>query len=371
MQQEQNPIPVENIDWMVDREERITFLQMVQKEFHRDFHSGNHAAEWRLRCRRQANIMNELNKLGKLAMLLAGPLLTTSIDGVIQPLERLSSWRETLDNSPLMYCMSTVQRAQLFGLKSSSWKRLEGSIQSIGHCLCLSVRDLNNPTLLKAANSLKIALVKRALGSDQNLDETISYIKWLGKSCQYVLLRAPCPEPPSNRPILDEEGKLLPFVGQWSFVSQIILSRNRRKKPLTTYQARFLGQMGNAPRALPHPSLEQARADVESTVKAFTSEYHPSAAALDKYRHGITSILEGISQRPPTHSHVSLVSSGKLDASRSQGGGAAILVSHTRKYTDTVLTDEVLMALTNRYDQFGRYLIDPLAVIIAKRLLGY
>jgi hypothetical protein len=129
--------------------------------------------------------------------------------------------------------------------------------------------------------------------------------------------------------------------------------------------------MGNAPRSLPHPSLEQAKADVESTVSAFTSECNPSKEALDKYRNGITSILESLNKRPPTHSHVSLVSSGKLDASRSQGGGAAILVGHTRKYTDTVLTEQVLSDLTGRYDQFGRYLIDPLTNIIAKRLLGY
>jgi hypothetical protein len=270
-----------------------------------------------------------------------------------------------------MFHMTVVQRAQVFGLKHESWNRLEGSIQSMGNCLCLSVKDLNNPLLLKAANSLKIALIKRALGSDSNLDETISYIKWLGKSCQYVLLRAICPEPPGLSPILDSQGTLLPFVGQWSFVSRLVLSRKRRKQPLTTYQARFLGQMGNEPRSLPHPSLEQAKADVESTVRAFTSECHPSKPAMDKYRHGITSILEGINQRPPTHSHVSLVSSGKLDASRSQGGGAAILVAHTRKYTDIVLTERVLLDLTNKFDQFGRLLIDPLTLLIASSLLGY
>jgi hypothetical protein len=129
--------------------------------------------------------------------------------------------------------------------------------------------------------------------------------------------------------------------------------------------------MGNEPRSLPHPSLDQAKADVKSTVSAFTSEYIPSKEALDKYRDGITSILEDVRMEPPKYSHVSLVSSGKLDASRSQGGGAAILVAHTRKYTDIVLTEQVLDDLTNCYDQFGRYLIEPATKEIAVNLLGY
>jgi hypothetical protein len=367
----QNPTPIADIDWFVDRDEKVQFVKMMQKEYHRDFRKGNPAAEWRLRCKRQANIVNELSKLGNLAKLMCGPMLSTYRSGSVIPLERFSSWRDTLDSSPLMYHMNAVQRAQVFGLKPESWTRLEGAIHSLGHCLCLAVKDLDDPSLLEASNSLKIALIKRALGSDRNLDSAISYIKWLGKSCQFALLRAPCPESPDSEYITDSEGTLLPFVGQWSFVSNLILTRQRRKFSITTYQARFLAQMGNEPRSLPHPSLEQAKADVNSTVGAFTSEYHPSKEALDKYRHGIVSILGDVDQTPPTHSHVSLVSSGKLDASRTQGGGAAILVSHTRKYTDTVLTEQVLTDLTDKYDQFGRYLIDPLTMIIAKKLLGY
>lgn len=357
------------VDWMVDREEKLTFVNMMEKEVHRDLRQGNRAAEWRLRCKRQANIMNELGKLGKLAQLLAGPLLVTSTEGTVNLLERHSSWRETLDGSPLAFHLNQVQRAQLIGLRAEPWRRLEGAIQSFGHCLCLAVKDLNNPNILEASNRLKITLIQRALGSDQNLDTSIEYIKWLGKSCQFALLRAIPPESPGV-PITGQNGTLLPFVGQWSFVSDLILSRRRRRKPLTTYQARFLGQIGNAPRSLPHPSLNQAKNDVKSTVEAFTSECHPAKSALDKYREGITSIRNDIGDAKPASVHVSLVSSGKLDASRMKGGGAAILVGHTRKYTDSVLTRELLEKLDGKYDQFGQYLIDPLTMIIARTLLG-
>jgi hypothetical protein len=361
----------EHVDWHIDRDERMTHLQMMQTEYHQDFRGGNRAAEWRLRCKRQANIVSELSKLGRLAVLLAGPLLCASKSGIVEQAERFSSWRETLDNSPVMYFLNKVQRAQFFGLKSESWNRLEGSIQSLGHCLCLAIKNLNNSYVLEACNKLKISLIKRALGSDQNLDNVINYIKWLGKSCQFVLLRAVPQEPPEGTAIIaNENGEILPFIGQWSFVSDLIKNRKRRKKPLTTYQARFLGQMGNTPRALPHPSMEQSKKDVRSSVAAFQSEFKPSKAALDKYRHGITSILQLSKGNPPFHSHVSLVSKGKLDASRTQGGGAAVLVAKTRRYTDQVLTVEILDDLSEKLDQFGQFLIDPLSMLIAKDLLG-
>lgn len=363
---------VDDVDWTVDRGERITFLDMLTKEVERDFRAGNRAAEWRLRCKRQANIINELRKLGPIAELLCGPLLSVcqSGGGGVVHAERFSHFRETLDSSPLMSHMNRVQRGQLFGLKTESWKRLEGAIQSLGHNLCLATKDLYDLSLLAACSDLKVALVIKALGSDWNLDNAISYIKWLTKSCQFCLLRAIPQEPPVD-PIIGKEGNLLPFVGQWSFVSDLILGRSRRRNSLTTKQARFLSQLGNAPRAMPHPSVEQTKVDIKTTVDAFTSEHNPSRAALDKYQKGISSIIEDCGEKKPTSAHVSLVSSGKLEASRLQGGGAAILVARTRQYTDRVLDPELLDRLEEKTDQFGQWLIDPLTMIIARRLLGW
>lgn len=369
----QEGLPVDSIDWHIDREERITFLRMLKSEQKESRLNSNKAAEWRLRCTRQANIMSELHKLGKLAELLAGPLLNAldKTGTTVLTLERHSRWKETLDGSPLMSYANSVQRGQIFGAKPENWYRVEGSIQSLGHCLCLAIRDLNDPDILQSANALKIGLILQAFRTDQSCDLTCKYVKWIGKACQFVFLRAPVPPFEEFDPILDQNGNIAPFSGKLSWISDIILSGGRRKQPLTMVQARCLAQMGNLPRAVPHPSNRQIRDDVEQTVATFQSEYHPSKTALDKYRAGISAIVDDHGRAVHSTAHVSLVTSGKLEAPRSVGGGSLILVGSTRKYTDVHLTQEILESLENKFDQFGAYLVHPATAVLAKRYLGW
>jgi hypothetical protein len=286
-------------------------------------------------------------------------------------LERHSSWRETLDNSPLISNVNNVERAQIFGAKPDNWFRVEGSIQSLGHCLCLAIRDLNDPDVLQSANALKISLIRQAFRTDQSCDLTCKYVKWIGKACQFVFLRAPVPQFEEFDPILDDNGNLAPFTGNLSWISDIILSGSRRRTPLTMVQARCLAQMGNLPRAVPHPSKSQIRDDVRQTVEVFRSEYKPGKPALDKYRTGISAIVDHLGQAVHTTAHVSLNTSAKLEASRSMGGGSLLLVGQTRKYTDVYLTQEILELLEDRFDQFGAYLVHPATAVLAKRYLGW
>jgi hypothetical protein len=356
---------LETIDWQVDREERNTFLKLLRLE------SGSRPAEWRLRIKRQSNIINELGKLGKLAVLSAGPLLLT-YNGSINIPERYSHWRETLEESPMMKYMNSIERAQLLGAKSSNWGRLEKSIQDLGHCLCLALKDLNDHSVLVAFNQLKVSFVKKAFSTDQATDDVILYIKWLGKSCQHVFLRTPCPKNLGNFiPPCGDEGEILPFVGTLKYISDLILSETRRSQGLSYEEARQLSQLGNIPRGLPYPSRNQTKEDVKSTVEVFQTEFHPSKVALDKYKSGLDTIINDYGTALLPKTHVSLTTSGRYDASRSQGGGSVYLVVMTRKYTDRALTLEVIQDLTGKFDQFGDQLLDPITAEIAMKLLGY
>jgi hypothetical protein len=289
---------------------------------------------------------------------------------VIHP-ERFSGWRRTLDESPLVQQLNQVERAQIFGAKPENWKRLEESLQSLGHCLCLGLQDLNDPAVLLSANSLKIKLVKQAFRTDESLDNSIEYIKWIGKSCQFILLRSPVQTFTKIPLIYGLNGEIAPFDGPLRYISDLIQSGERRKFQLSMLQAMCLAQLGNQPRATSHPSKNQIRESISQTVNAFEKPFEPSAAALEEYRQGISSIVDDYGYMAKSHAHVSLVNSGKLEASRSKGGGSLLLVAMTRKYTDRILTPELLDVLSQRFDQFGTPLVNPATAELARKFLGY
>jgi hypothetical protein len=353
------------MDFIVHKEERETLLNLLTRETF--LPKGNKAAEWRLRSKRQANIVSELMKLGPLAVLSAGPLLVTWT-GQLNHLERKTRWRETLEGSPMMQQMDIIQRARLIGAKSNNWTRLEKAIQNLGHNLCLSITDLSDIEVLKSFNTLKVWLVQHAFITDSNCDDSLEYIKWLGKCCQGVFLRTPPSPFEKFDPVLDQDGCLAPFNGPLRYISDMILSYSRRKIPLTYEMARQLSQIGNIPRGLPYPSKEQSKASVKETVETMTSQFSPKPEALETYNRGLSSVINGIRAKP-ARSHVSLLNSGKLESSRRTGGGASVLVIHTRKYTDVVLTEEIIDSLTGKFDQFGLLLIDPTTAELAKSLL--
>jgi hypothetical protein len=357
-----------NLGETVVREERELLLNILNKEYMvQTKHPSQAAAEWRLRKKRENAIFNRLSELGAFAPLACGGLLVTYRQTVLKP-ERFSNWRKTLEESPPFARLNPVQQGQLKGAKTRSWTRLEKGIQALGRMICLSIKDLDDPDLLSSFAELKVWLIGRSFASDKTLDDSLNYIKWLGKSCQYVLLKS-IPQRPEIEPFL-VNGTLAPFTGKLSFMSDLILSFSRRKTPLTYNQARILAQLGNLPRSLPYPSRDMIRQSLKDTVKVFTSEYHPPEEALQRYREGLTTITQDLGFPKENKSHVSLISNGVLEASRKDGGRSAILVQQTKLYTSTELTEEIIDDLTGLFDQFGTYLISPATAALAKQMLG-
>jgi len=249
---------------------------------------------------------------------------------------------------------------------------MEKAIQSLGHCVCLCVRDLNDKDLLKSFNALKVRIYQTAFSTDNATDNSIEYIKWLGKASQHVFLRTPAPLFEKFDPILDDDGHIAPFGGQLSYISDFIKSGKRRRTALSYEQARQLAQIGNVPRALPYPSNEQVKRSIQKTLDVTQTVFKPNAEVLEKYRQALGTIVDDYGYETRTSRvHVSLVNKGKYDISVSQGGGSKLLVMKTREYTDVVLDPEVLDDLDGKFDQFGKYLINPATAALARRYLGY
>jgi len=272
----------------------------------------------------------------------------------------------------MMQKMNFVQRAQLIGAKRLNWSRIEKAIQSLGHCVCLCVRDLNDKELLESFNALKVQLYRTSFSTDNATDNSIEYIKWLGKASQHVFLRTPAPLFEKFDPILDDDGHIAPFGGQLSYISDLIKSGKRRRTALSYEQARQLAQIGNVPRALPYPSNVQVKRSIQKTLEVTQTEFKANPEVLEKYRQALGTIIDDYGYESRTSRiHVSLVNKGKFDIPASQGGGSKLLVMKTRQYTDKVLTPEILDELDGKYDQFGKFLINPATAALARRFLGY
>eukprot|EP01083_Nonionella_stella_P228403 809498_1 len=346
-------------------EARDELLKTLRLE--RDIPNRNRdAAGWRIRKKVQSDIHSELQKLGKLAVLACGSMLVTYSNDRLNYPVRHPGWRQTLEESPLLEDFNDVQRGQIFGAKTQNWTRLEESIRNLGNCLCLAVKDLNDKKILLGFNKLKTHVLKHAFASDRKTDLWIEYLKWLGKSSQYVFLNEPVIL--SEQAVLDEEGCLLPFVGSLSYIGDSILNYRRRREAFTYEEARQLTQIAQIPRGHCYPSREQQKESIKETIETMTSQFTPSEPALDRHRKGLLKVLERIPKRPKT-SHVSINTSGRLEASRSKGGGGPALIRATRSYTDQELDLEAVKPLIGRFDQFGSVILDKATLFIAGRLL--
>jgi len=349
-----------------DVDARQQLLDALGKARYSDANPNRSAAAWRLRVARQRAIISELKKLGDLAVLSGGSLLITYTGGSINLPERYPGWRKTLEESPLMDTMNSVQRAQLIGAKHNNWTRIEEALRNFGNCLCLAVKQLNDKVICEGFNNLKVHILQRAFASDYTTDKYIEYLKWLGKATQFALLneRAEIPD----ETILDKEGHLLPYVGKLSYISDMILSYQVRKEPLTYESCRQLSQMAQVPRSMPYPSKDQARESVKETMAVATSTFKPSLEALNRHRQGLQRSLEHCKLRP-NRTHVSLTTSGRLESSRAHGGGAPHLITATRRYTDQLLDLEAVEPLVGKFDQFGEVILSHATFDLAKVLL--
>jgi hypothetical protein len=326
---------------------------------------GNPAAEWRLRIKRQRAIDERLHKMGPLAALSGSSLLVLLEGTQVKKLERSSNWRSTLEESTLYQTLDPVKQGQLKGARSEPYRRIEESIQLLGEMICLVVSDLRDFSLLSAFNTFKIRCASFAFASDSTNDQTVEKIKWLGKACQAVLLGSKIPEEPESKLSFWEGDRLLPFVGELAYISDAIRI-GRRQHSLTHLQATQLAQIGNLPRSLPYPSKGQVIQSVKETVAIVQNKVETPEEALKLYRRGLDAMMANI--RPLGHktSHVSLVGSGTVENSRSEGGRARFLVAHARETTDLPLSEG--KDLVGKYDQFGLILIDKMTYEIALEL---
>jgi hypothetical protein len=319
--------------------------------------TGNlQAAAWRLRVQRQTAIDNELTKLGPLALLCSGGLLVAEVSGTVERLRRETRWRPTLLDSPMFGQLDLHGKAHILRCPYEQYVRLELAIQAIGQMICLSTSDLRDKELIKGFNKFKVWCINRAFYNEESLDNVILYIKWLAKASQSVFLKAVTPEEPESHPER-ENGKIIPFVGKLSFISDFI-QNGRRKSQLDSTQARTLAQIANTNRALPYPSKRQIKASVKETVEAFTSTYETPKEALKTHRLGLNVIRESLGSSAGRRTHSSLVNKGTVECSRKDGGRSAYLVAAARMATDLPLVEE-MYDLVNRRDQFGNILIEP------------
>eukprot|EP01083_Nonionella_stella_P228402 809497_1 len=208
--------------------------------------------------------------------------------------------------------------------------------------------------------------MKHAFASDRTTDYWIEYLKWLGKSSQFVFLNEPVKLP--ERIVQDEEGNLLPFVGELSFIGDSIMNYQRRDKPFTYEEARKLSQIAQIPRGHCYPSREQQRNSIKETVETFTSQFTPSEPALARHKIGLDKVFKRIPKRPKT-SHVSMNTSGRLEASRAKGGGGPTLIKATRLFTDQLLDFEAVKPLVGQFDQFGSVILHAATLFVAQRLV--
>jgi len=342
----------------------------IASRLHRDRISNPNlqASAWRLRVKRQTAIDNELTKLGPLALLCSSNMLcAVGPTATVERLHRQTRWRPTLVESPIYGQLDQYGKACLMRAEYEDYVRLELAIQAIGQMICLSTTDLRDRELIDGFNKFKVWCVNTAFANAEALDNVILYIKWLAKASQSVFLKAITPDEPVMRPER-YNGKILPYVGKLTFISNFIQS-GRRTSLLSSNQARSLAQMANTNRALPYPSKRQIVASVKDTVEAFTSTHKTSKEALKVHRLGLNAIRTHLGPSAGRRTHSSLVAKGTVECSRSEGGRSAYLVAAARMATNLPLVEE-MEVLVGRRDQFGNQFISPTTWQLAMLLLG-
>jgi hypothetical protein len=115
---------------------------------------------------------------------------------------------------------------------------------------------------------------------------------------------------------------------------------------------------------LPFPSIKQSKESILKTVVTFTEPVTADEDCLKKYQIGLQ--VEESFLKSATKTHCSLVSSGCLESSRSQGGRGFFLVSQTKKLTDVPFYKR--KDLIGQKDQFGFTILDPVVWQMANEL---
>jgi len=350
----------------LNADENLTAIkeEVLGPIFNSKFYSNasNPAAAWRLRVKKQTAIDNELRKIGPLSLLTCGSILTTYQFGSVVTLERFSNSITTLTQSVIYTQLSVESRLGLIKMEKSEYDRLELAFQSFSQMFCLSASQQGKREFLEAFHELKLWFISKAcfpIGKQnciRAVDTAISYIKWLAKSCQSVFLKGKIPDRPCLGPT--KNGMILPFVSQYKFVSDLIISGKRRTDKLTSHEARFLAQMANTNRALPYPSEQQIVASMDKTVGVFTSRFRPLESDKKRYALGLQIVENRLGPNRQQRTHVSLVSKGSVETPRSKGGRAAFLVANARLAANVPLIDEHKI-FVGRFDQFGKELITP------------
>jgi hypothetical protein len=371
-----DPSIAKNFSYSTTQTAHVLRNEVLKDLYDSPFYSkgGNPAAEWRLRVKRQQAVDAELAKLGPLAQLCAGGLLTASRRGTVLKVRRATHWKETMFDSPLFNQLDKRAKLGLMKIEFPEYTRLELGIQSFGQMICLSISSLRDKNMIEAFNQLKLWCVTKAvsrLGKEnciKQIDEVMTYLKWLAKACQSVFLKSEVPEEPEDHPARIN-GRICPLVCELAFASDLITSGRRRKEPLSQKQARSLAQLANTNRALPYPSLYQARDAITRTVETFTSSMTPSQESIKSYRLGLSIQGNRIDKPSNTRTHMSLVNKGTVENSRSNGGRSAFLVAHTRLATNALLSEEH-KNLVGRFDQYGNTIIDKVTWHLAMLLIS-
>jgi hypothetical protein len=233
--------------------------------------------------------------------------------------------------------------------------------------MCLAVRDLSNVETLQAFYQLKLWAITHAFPSDRTLDRVIEYFKWLGKMAQALFLGVKPPES-QIQPVLSANGSLLPFVGPFQFISDFYIE-GRRRRTMSSAEARALAQIGNLPRALPYPSRDQVTDTIAKSVAAFQQQNKTTKQARKNYAKGLTAQYTALGRPKAQKTHVSMVNSASLEYSRTDGGRSKLLVKLTRSYTDKIVDLDELEHIIDKVDQFGDVILSRTTFEMAKVLL--
>jgi hypothetical protein len=233
--------------------------------------------------------------------------------------------------------------------------------------ICLSVRDMEDKDLLRSFWELKLHCIRRAFPSEKTCDDLIGYLKWIGKVAQAIFLRTKIPECPLVPVMVND--KLAPFDGPLRFMNEFY-AVGRRNREFSMVESRACAQISNISRSLPYPSKDQVIESIKKSVKIFTTKTEVNAEALLEYRKGLQAQRTALGPLKKNKTHVSMVSSGSLESSRSHGGRSKVLISAARRFTDLLLDFESIKELIDKTDQFGIRILRSETVEMAKILLA-
>jgi len=336
--------------------------------FPRSSEENSDAANWRHRSNTRANVYIELKKVGSLAVVSCGSLLNYSEVPYVENFTSYSRWRVTLESSNMFKAIrSERQQGILRRAKVGPYKRMESALRSLGQMICLVVEDMEDPDLILGWAHLKRWAVENGMGANQ--DSVIDSIKWLGKTAQAIFLQAEVADE-NDFPIPRENGMLLPFCGPLKFISDLFFKRRERSDGFTLEEARSLAQIGSVSRALPYPSTGQIVKSVVETMSVLTDPPPPpSRRALRVHTQSVMKILDRCKPTKSTMTHMSLSSSGSLEASRTEGGRAGYLVKGVKSTSETIVSREKLSLLEGKIDCLGRQILHPVTSLLAVRLI--